>query len=82
MRRLENQLLDIGEAGFFKKRNILHVKDGVARVHGGLVLGRLTDQALILGEGYERRRGKTTLLVGDDLDIGALVRGNAGVGGA
>jgi len=43
----------------------LDVEDGVGRVHGSLVLGRLTDQALLAGEGDERRGGKVTLLVGD-----------------
>ena len=61
---------------------VLDIKDGVDRVHGGLVLGRLTNEALLLGEGDERGGGEATLLVGDDLDIGTLVRGNARVGGA
>ena len=59
----------------------LSIEDGVAGVHGGIVLGRLTDQTLLLGEGDEGRGGERTLLVGNDLDIVALVRSNAGVGG-
>lgn len=61
---------------------LLDVEDGVRRVHGGLVLGGLANQPLVLSERDERGRGEATLLVGDDLDIGALVCGNAGVGGA
>lgn len=64
------------------KGGVLDIEDGVGRVHGGLVLGRLTDQALLLREGHEGGGGEATLLVGDDLDIGTLVRGNARVGGA
>lgn len=43
----------------------LDIEDGVLRVHGGLVLGGLTDQALLVGEGNERGRGVATLLVGN-----------------
>lgn len=60
--------------------HILDIEDGVARVHGSLVLGGLTDQPLVLREGDERRSGEATLLVGNDLDIGTLVRSNARVG--
>jgi hypothetical protein len=62
-------------------QNSLGIEDSVAGVHGSIVLGGLTDQTLLLGEGNERRGGERTLLVGDDLDIGALVDGNTGVGG-
>lgn len=62
------------------KGAILDIEHGVHRVHGGLVLGRLTNQALVLSEGDERGGGEATLLVGDDLDIGTFVRGNARVG--
>lgn len=61
--------------------NSLGVEDGIPGVHGSIVLGSLTNQTLLLGEGDERRGGERTLLVGNDLDIGALVRSNAGVGG-
>ena len=43
----------------------LDIEDGVGWVHRSLVLGRLTDQSLLFGEGNERRRGEATLLVGD-----------------
>ena len=51
-------------------------------VHGSLVLGGLTNQPLLVGEGDERGGGEATLLVGDDLDIASLVGGDAGVGGS
>jgi hypothetical protein len=62
-------------------QNSLGIEDSVAGVHGSIVLGGLTDQTLLLGEGNERRGGERTLLVGDDLDIGTLVDSNTGVGG-
>ena len=43
----------------------LNIEDGVGGVHGGLVLGGLTDQTLLSSEGDERRGGERTLLVGD-----------------
>ena len=61
--------------------DLLDVEDGVAGVHGSLVLGGLTNQTLLLVEGDERRRGKATLLVGNDLDIVSLVDGDTRVGG-
>ncbi|CAF3600455.1 unnamed protein product [Fusarium graminearum] len=64
-----------------REQNSLGIEDSVAGVHGSIVLGGLTDQTLLLGEGNERRGGERTLLVGDDLDIGTLVGSNAGVGG-
>jgi len=60
----------------------LDIEDGVDGVHSSLVLGSLTDQTLLVGERNERRGGERTLLVGNDLDIGTLVRGNARVGGS
>jgi hypothetical protein len=62
-------------------RNSLGIEDGVAGVHGSIVLGGLTNQTLLVGEGDERRSGEGTLLVGNDFDIATLVDGNAGVGG-
>jgi hypothetical protein len=59
----------------------LGIEDGVHGVHGGIVLGGLTDEALAVGEGDERGGGERTLLVGDDLDIVTLVRGDARVSG-
>jgi len=61
---------------------LLDIEDGVLRVHGSLVLGGLTNQTLLIVEGDEGGSGEATLLVGDDLDIGSLVDGNARVGRA
>jgi hypothetical protein len=44
---------------------ILDIKDGVPWVHGGLVLGGLTDETLLVGEGDEGRCGEASLLVGN-----------------
>ncbi len=46
-------------------QNSLDIEDGVDGVHGSLVLGGLTDQTLLSGEGDERRGGEGTLVVGD-----------------
>lgn len=54
----------------------LDIEDGISRVHSSLVLGGFTDQALLVGEGDERRGGEATLLVGNDLNVGALIVGN------
>lgn len=62
--------------------NLLDIENGVRWVHGSLVLGRLTDQTLLVGEGNERWGGEATLLVGNDLNGGALVDSHARVGGA
>lgn len=45
-----------------------------------LVLGRVSDQTLLLVEGDVRGSGEATLLVGNDLDIVTLVGSNARVG--
>lgn len=59
----------------------LDIEDGVAGVHGSLVLGGLTDETLLVREAHEGGGGEGTLLVGDNLDIVALVGGHARVGG-
>jgi hypothetical protein len=59
----------------------LGVEDGVVRVHGDLVLGRVTDQTLGVGEGNERGSGAVTLVVGNDLDAVITVDTHARVGG-
>lgn len=63
-------------------QNVLDIENGVSRVHSSLVLGSLTNQALLLVEGDIRRGSKATLLVGNDLDIVALVDSDTGVGRA
>lgn len=60
--------------------DLLGIENSVLGVHGSVVLGSLTNQTLLVGEGNERRGSERTLLVGNDLDIVALVDGNARVG--
>lgn len=65
-------------------RGYLHslgIEDGVTGVHGSIVLGRLTNQTLLVGEGDERGGGEGTLLVGNDFDIAAFVGSDTRVGG-
>lgn len=52
---------------------ILGVENGVGGVKSSLVLGSITDQALLLGEGNERRGNTVSLLVGD-CDIGQYAK--------
>ena len=58
----------------------LGVEDGVVRVHGDLVLGGVTDEALGVGEGNERGGGAVTLVVGDNLNAVIAVDTHARVG--
>jgi hypothetical protein len=64
MRRLEG-LSEVVHACASRFPNSLDIEDGVDGVHGSLVLGGLTDQTLLSGEGNERRGGEGTLVVGD-----------------
>jgi hypothetical protein len=52
---------------------LLDIEDGVSWVHGSLVLCRLADQTLLVGEGNERWGSERTLLVGNDLNVGAFI---------
>ena len=81
---LEGEVLHVGLdliVGELAANQTLGVEDGVGRVHGDLVLGRITDQTLSVSEGNERGRRPVTLVVGDDLnsviseDTHARVRG-------
>ena len=71
----------MGQTAHGRRADSLGIEDSVGGVHGSIVLGSLTDQTLLVSEGDERRGGERTLLVGNDLDIAALVGSNAGVGG-
>ena len=50
----------------------LDIEDGVGRVHGSLVLGRLTDETLLRGEGNEGWGSERALVVGDCRKLGQI----------
>jgi len=58
--RISSQILNAEQI----HKDLLDIEDGVSWVHGSLVLRRLTDQALLVGEGHETR-----LSVGGELAI-------------
>lgn len=60
----------------------LGIKDGVVRILGHLVLGRISDEPLSFREGDIRRGGPVSLIVGDDLNPVVLPNSNTGVGGS
>jgi hypothetical protein len=61
----EMAVRDCSSTRSFSNIHSLDIEDGVDGVHGGLVLGSLTNQTLLGGEGDERRGGEGTLVVGD-----------------
>ena len=68
---LEGPVLHVGlHLGISKAstNEALGIKHGVLGVHGHLVLGSITDQALGVGEGDVGGRGAVALVVGDDFD--------------
>jgi hypothetical protein len=73
-------LLDIGVVETTTNQS-LGVKDGVGGVHGRDVLGRVTDEPLLLGKRDVRGGGSVTLVVGDDLDSVVLPYTDTRVGG-
>mmetsp|Transcript_18137 Transcript_18137/g.45694 ORF Transcript_18137/g.45694 Transcript_18137/m.45694 type:complete len:202 (+) Transcript_18137:1999-2604(+) len=60
----------------------LGVENSVGGVHGGLVLGSITDQTLSVSERHIGGGGAVALIVGDDLHTPVLVDTHAGVRGA
>mmetsp|Transcript_61850 Transcript_61850/g.127900 ORF Transcript_61850/g.127900 Transcript_61850/m.127900 type:complete len:110 (+) Transcript_61850:691-1020(+) len=60
----------------------LRIEDGVIGVHGSLVLGSISDEALGICERNPGRSGAVTLIVGDDLNLAVLVDAHTGVRGA
>jgi len=67
--------------------NILDIKklrlteDGVARIHSNLILRRIADQPLGVGEGYIAWCGPITLIIGDDLNLSMLENTHARIRG-
>lgn len=51
---------------------ILDIIDGVGGVSGGLVLGGVSNETLILGEGDVGRSNSVTLIVDKNLDLALL----------
>ena len=54
-----------GKRGFL---SLLDIEDRVSRVHGSLVLRRLTNQTLFVGERNKRGGSVATLLVGNYIE--------------
>jgi hypothetical protein len=57
----------------------LSVEDGIDGIHGGLILGSVTNQALRLGESNPRRCRSVTLIICNNLDTLVLPDSNTGV---
>lgn len=59
--------------------NLLDVIDGSGRVGGGLILGGVTNQTLLIGEGDIRRSNSVTLIVDENFDLALLHHTDAAV---
>jgi hypothetical protein len=82
---LEGEVLHVGlDLGVLELAadQALGVEDCVDGVHGDLVLGRVTDQTLGVGEGNERGCCAVTLVVGNDFDAVIAEDTNARVRGS
>jgi len=66
----------------FSSDESLSIENGVEWVSGGLILSRVSDESLILGEGNIRWGGVKTLIVGDDFNLVIHPNSDAGVGGS
>lgn len=66
MRRLERRN-EVRFRGFYTglNLNLLDIKDGVLGVHGRLILCRLANQTLLIGERDERGSCVATLFIGN-----------------
>jgi len=60
----------------------LGIEDSVGGVSSGLVLGGISDETLLFGEGNVRGGGVDTLVVGDNFDLVVLPHTDARVGGS
>ena len=60
----------------------LGIEDSVQWVSGSLILGSISDESVILGEGNVRWGGVVSLIVWNDFDLVVLPDSNAGVGGS
>lgn len=63
------------------RTHVLDIEYSIRWVHRSLILGRLADQSLFIGERDKRRSGETALLIGNWGRLGSQVRSASGAGG-
>ena len=63
-----------------ERNHLLDVKDCVVGVASSLLLGSITDQTLLLGEGDVRRGNSVTLVVDENFDFALLHHTDTRVG--